>query len=171
LSAIRIDPNDNVLVALAPLKAGERADGVLVSQDIPAAHKIAARAIRSGEPVIKYGYPIGVASCDIPAGTHVHVHNVRGSLDERVAEAPFASPTAAPDTTAPAQLSFDGYRRPDGRAATRNEIWIVNTVGCVNHASERIASLANRELAAELGKVDGVFAFPHPSAARSSAMT
>jgi altronate hydrolase len=161
-SAIRIDPRETVLVALAPLAAGERADGVLVSQDIPAAHKIAARAIRAGEPVIKYGYPIGVASCDIATGAHVHTHNLRGSLDERITETRFSAPRESLETIRVSDLTFDGYRRPDGRAATRNEIWIVNTVGCVNHASERIASLANRELATESGRVDGVFAFPHP---------
>ena len=59
-------------------------------------------------------------------------------------------------------MAFDGYRRPDGRAATRNEIWIVNTVGCVNHASERIAANANGELAHDGSGIDGVFAFPHP---------
>ena len=54
---------------------------------------------------------------------------------------------------------WEGYRRKDGRVGTRNEIWVLNTVGCVNHASERIAKLASERFA---GKVDGVYAFTHP---------
>jgi altronate hydrolase len=58
--------------------------------------------------------------------------------------------------------TFEGYRRPDGRAAVRNEIWIINTVGCVNIASERIAAAAHAELATPGSGIDGVYAFTHP---------
>jgi altronate hydrolase len=52
-----------------------------------------------------------------------------------------------------------GYRRTSGRVGTRNEIWVLNTVGCVNHAAERIAKIAEERY----GKaVDGVHAFSHP---------
>jgi altronate hydrolase len=164
-SVLRIDPSDNVLLALRELAPQDRAGDVVARDPIPPGHKLAARDIRAGEPVIKYGCPIGVASRDIPAGSHVHTHNLRSALDERLSELRFDE--VARDSNGshlpPARFTFDGYRRPDGRAATRNEIWIVNTVGCVNHASERIASTANRELGGHgAGKVDGVFAFPHP---------
>jgi altronate hydrolase len=161
-AVLRIHPADNVLVALRPLAARERGDGVVALQDIPAGHKLAARAIGAGEAVIKYGYPIGVAERDIAPGEHVHAHNVRSALRGRV-DAGLASGARQPEPpVVHPKLTFDGYRRPDGRAATRNEIWIVNTVGCVNHASERIASTANRELAREGAGIEGVFAFPHP---------
>ena len=158
---LRIHPDDNVLVALRPLKGHDRAGGVVLAQDIPTGHKLAARAIGAGEPVIKYGYPIGVAERDIAPGEHVHTHNLRSALDGRIDLGP-TPPIQRIEPTPHRSLTFDGYRRADGRAATRNEIWIVNTVGCVNHASERIASTANRALAQEGSGIDGVFAFPHP---------
>src|SRR5204863_5831621 len=53
----------------------------------------------------------------------------------------------------------DGYRRATGRVGTRNEIWILNTVGCVNHAAERIAKITSEKFS---GQLDGVYAFSHP---------
>jgi altronate dehydratase len=75
-----ISDRDNVATALEPLDAGvELALGaatVKVRDAIPRGHKVAVRAIRSGEPVVKYGSPIGLATMDIEAGAHVHTHNV-----------------------------------------------------------------------------------------------
>ncbi|MFA6960459.1 MAG: altronate dehydratase family protein [Opitutaceae bacterium] len=164
---LRIHPADNVAVALRPAEAGVVFDGVPAIDPIPAGHKLALTAIAVGEPVVKYGYPIGVASVAIPAGAHVHSHNVRGNLPEKLASLRFAEiakpapfPTRYPLPAT--HYFFQGYRRPDGRAATRNEIWIVNTVGCVNVASEKIAAAANTELATPGSGIDGVHAFPHP---------
>ena len=79
---ILLDPRDNVLVVRSRLRAGDALDlggGAVANadKDVPLAHKVARRAIRAGEKILKYGAPIGVATADIPAGTHVHVHNVR----------------------------------------------------------------------------------------------
>lgn len=78
-----LGPEDNVLVLKRNLAAGEKIeiDGVARAcrQDLPLGHKVARRAIAAGEPVVKYGAPIGVATADIPAGEHVHVHNVRSN--------------------------------------------------------------------------------------------
>jgi len=76
---------DNVAVALADLKPGEtvefKVDGesreLRVRDEIPYGHKIALRDISKGEKVIKYGEVIGEATEDIPAGSHVHIHNIR----------------------------------------------------------------------------------------------
>jgi altronate hydrolase len=64
-----------------------------------------------------------------------------------------------PATTTP---TFPGYLRPDGRIATRNEIWIINTVGCVNRASELIATAATKDLLPSFPNIDAIQAFPHP---------
>src|SRR5439155_23890155 len=107
-------------------------------------------------------------SGEIAAGAHVHTHNVRSALRGSLSDLSFeavAKPQAAASRNGEPRVTFDGFRRPDGRAATRNEIWIVNTVGCVNHASERIAAAANRDLAAAPAgstSVEGVDAVPHP---------
>lgn len=78
---ILLDPRDNVLVARVRLRAGETVETgcgrAALDRDIALAHKVARRAIASGEKILKYGAPIGVATVAIAAGSHVHVHNMR----------------------------------------------------------------------------------------------
>ena len=75
-----ISERDNVATALEAIDAGREiragAATVVAVEAIPRGHKLAMRAIRAGEPVVKYGSPIGTASADIAAGAHVHTHNV-----------------------------------------------------------------------------------------------
>ncbi len=77
---LRLHSEDNVLVALAAVGPGDvQIDGgevlSLVAQ-LTLGHKVAARPIRNGEIILKYGMPIGVATADISRGEHVHVHNL-----------------------------------------------------------------------------------------------
>ena len=80
-SALKLAPAENVAVALRTLRAGENVllDGraLTVDRDIAVGHKLAARDIATGDAIVKYNCPIGVATCDIPAGTYVHTHNVK----------------------------------------------------------------------------------------------
>jgi altronate hydrolase len=151
-----------VLIALRPLPRGALVDGVTLAADVPAGHKIAARPIGAGAPVLKFGYVIGAATDDIAPGEHVHTHNLRSVLAGDLAATPAAAATGAPSPSPTLAIpTFDGYRRPDGRAAVRNEIWIVNTVGCVNNAAERIAAAATRELVRPGSRLEGVYSFSH----------
>jgi altronate hydrolase len=156
-----VDPRDHVATALRDIVAGETLDLhgrlIVARADIPKGHKIATRPAASGQDVLKYGWPIGRATGDIAVGDHVHVHNVETKLSgvEDYAWTPSA-PDAAPDR---GDRTFMGYRRKNGRVGTRNEIWVLCTVGCVANTSRRIAEKANARFA---GRVDGVFAFPHP---------
>jgi altronate hydrolase len=156
-----VDPRDHVATALRDLVAGETLElhgqPITVRVDIPKGHKIAIRSASAGEDVLKYGWPIGRAVVDIAVGDHVHVHNVHTRL-EGVEGYSFAPTAPEPHAEAPAR-TFDGYRRKNGRAGTRNEIWVLCTVGCVANTARRIAEKANQRFA---GRVDGVFAFPHP---------
>jgi altronate hydrolase len=83
---LRITPHDSVAVAIQPVAKGETltVDGITVTalEDIPAGHKIALEAIKAGEPVIKYGYPIGAMKTDIQKGGHVHADNLHTLLEE-----------------------------------------------------------------------------------------
>ena len=160
-TTLHIAEQDNVMVALRPIAGGTVIDGVTVAADVPAGHKIATRAIPSGTTVLKYGYPIGVATRDIAPGEHVHSHNLSSTLRDDFD--PSRHATHLRKLAVPAEATFDGFRRPDGRVGIRNEIWIVNTVGCVNNAAERIAAAARKEqeAGASWGSVDGVHAFPH----------
>lgn len=111
-------------------------------------HKYALTDIKAGENVIKYGNPIGHATVDIKKGEHVHSHNVKTNLSGNISytyEPKFYDiPTEKTDRT------FLGYVRKDGSVGIRNEVWIVNTVGCVNKCAEKIA------------KETGARYFPHP---------
>jgi len=160
---IRIDERDNVAVALRPIVAGELVDmnddSLVARQDIPAGHKLALAALEPGETVVKYGVPIGVATDAVARGDWIHSHNLRTGLSGLLDYAydPSNRPFVSPST--PPAASFMGYRRADGRVGTRNELWVLNTVGCVNHAAERIAKQAAERFA---GRIDGVHAFAHP---------
>ena len=160
-TTLHIAEQDNVMVALRLIAGGTEVDGVTVASDVPAGHKIAMRPIAAGATVLKYGYPIGVATRDIAPGEHVHSHNLTSTLRDDFDPSKHA--THLRKLPVPAEATFDGFRRPDGRVGIRNEIWIVNTVGCVNNAAERIAAAARKELeaGADWGSVDGVHAFPH----------
>ena len=160
-TTLHIAEQDNVMVALRLIAGGTQVDGVTVASDVPAGHKIATRPIPVGATVLKYGYPIGVATRDIAPGEHVHSHNLSSTLRDDFD--PSKHEVHLRKLPVPAEATFDGFRRPDGRVGIRNEIWIVNTVGCVNNAAERIAAAARKELeaGADWGSVDGVHAFPH----------
>jgi hypothetical protein len=105
-----ISARDNVATALEPLDSGRtitvRGDTLLVVEPIARGHKVALRAIRAGEAVIKYGSPIGTASSDIAPGTHVHTHNVassRGRGDLGAASLAGVSRVPARPTAEPAE--------------------------------------------------------------------
>lgn len=102
-------------------------------------HKYAVRDIRKGEKVVKYGQPIGYATEDIPRGAHIHTHNLKTALSGKLEYNynPEGGNTAVTDS----ELCFMGYIRDDGEVGIRNDIWIVNTVGCVNKVAERLAAL------------------------------
>lgn len=151
-----IDPRDDVAVALRAIAAGETVDGITARDDIPAGHKLARRAVAKGDEVRKYGWPIGRATADIAPGDHVHTHNVATALSTREEYA--WSPTA-PEPLPTTDATFQGYRRKNGRVGTRNEIWILCTVGCVARTAQRIAETANRRFQ---GRVEGVHALTHP---------
>ncbi|MBO5096968.1 MAG: altronate dehydratase [Agathobacter sp.] len=111
-------------------------------------HKYALRDIAEGENIIKYGNPIGHAICDIKKGEHVHTHNIKtnlaGNLEYTYEPVFYDIPEEDKNRT------FMGYVRENGDVGIRNEIWIVNTVGCVNKVAEEIA------------KATGARCFPHP---------
>ena len=157
---VRITPKDSAAVALRPLKAGETAGQdewqVILREDIPMGHKAALRDIRKGEAVIKYGYPIGEAVEDIPAGAHIHTHNLRTLLH---GEQAYEWHPADPQVRKTEPAVFRGYPRKKGRPGIRNELWILPTVGCVNDVAKALAQKA-QTLAG--GSVEGVYAFPHP---------
>ena len=157
---VRITARDMVAVALKPLKAGETvsfgAGEITLKDDLPMGHKAALRDIRKGEAVIKYGYPIGAATEDIPKGGHVHTHNLHTLLS---GEKEYEWHPTYPKQEKLLPATFMGWPRKTGRPGIRNELWILPTVGCVNDVAKGLAREAQK-LAG--GAVEGVYAFPHP---------
>lgn len=160
---VRLHADDHVVIALRPLAAGESItleDGMAVRllEDVPRGHKALTRPVAAGEHVLKFGYSIGVAKTDLAPGSWVHTHNLgsglHGILDYRYEPADMPLPST-PDPG----LTFQGYVRTDGEVGIRNEIWILNTVGCINKTCETIARRADAMFA---GRVDGVLHFAHP---------
>ena len=157
---IRITERDNVAVALHAAAKGETlkaGDAVVTArEDIPQGHKIALVPIAAGEAVVKYGFPIGHATEPVEAGSWVHTHNMRTNLS---GEEEYAYEPSVPEIEAAEAETFQGYRREDGRAAVRNEIWIIPTVGCVNDVAKKLVS-DNQDLVS--GSIHGLYTFPHP---------
>lgn len=180
---LRIDPRDNVAVALEDIVAGAelsicgsgpggQGGGLAAScpevrlvalEAVKAGHKLALSDIPAGGDVVKYGRRIGRATAAIAPGSWVHSHNLASALSGTTA---FAKPSGEPEWTPPelpATLprTFMGYRRKPSSVATegagiRNEIWILPTVGCIASGAERIAAAARREVYAE------TYSFAHP---------
>lgn len=158
---IRIHPSDNTLTALEHLPKGTvitlEGRTFHLLEDIPGAHKFALDEITPESDIIKYGCAIGKATGHIRQGAWIHTHNIKTRLEgldtytyteQSVKKIP---PERKYDT-------FLGYRRKDGCVGTRNELWIIPTVSCVNHTAEILARKANERFG---DRCDGIFALPH----------
>lgn len=159
--AIRLHENDNVLIARSDVPIGARLeDGITSRSQVPAGHKIAARAISKGEPVLKYAITIGFASVDIPAGTYVHSHNMEfREFDRDYAFCRDYRPVELlPDAE---RAAFMGIVRANGQVATRNYIGVLSTVNCSATVVHKIAEHFTPERLAPYPNIDGVVAFAH----------
>lgn len=163
---VRINDKDNVIVALQTIEAGTvlsveingNTDCITVKERIPSGHKISIIDLKEQDFVVKYGYPIGTVSMDLPAGSHIHTHNLLTTLGEVLdySYEPVTFPSFSPLKE---EKTFQGYIRPDGQIGIRNEIWIIPTVGCVNSVAAAIA----RQAASYINhKIDDIIPFTHP---------
>jgi altronate hydrolase len=159
-SAIRLDPRDNVLVARQALPAGSRlpAEGIAVAEDVPAAHKLVARRIAAGEPVLRGGVAIGVAAAPLDVGRRLRAADLSPV-------GPPAPPAAAAAPLAPlragARATFRGFVRPDGRVGTRNTIGVLVVGNCGATAARQAADWFDEERLAGFPNVDGVVPYVH----------
>lgn len=110
-------------------------------------HKYAVKDIKNGEQIIKYGFPIGIASHDIKSGEHIHSHNLKTALAGTL-EYKYTPDIKPLDNTQ--SVMINAYERKTGDIGIRNDIWIIPTVGCVNSIAK---SLADKT---------GAFCFTHP---------
>ena len=158
---IQINPADNVVVAVDTLSAGDHitvgTTTVTVREEIPAGHKVALQDFKTGESIIKYGFPIGHARKDISSGSLVNEKNIKTNLEglQDYTWQPQDTTLDIPDKG----LTFNGYRRRNGDVGIRNEIWIIPTVGCVNGIVNQLAETLRQETSGK--EVDAIVAFPH----------
>jgi altronate hydrolase len=162
-SFIKIHEQDSVAILFEDAAEGTvlpvPGGAVELREPIQKGHKAAVKPIAAGEHVFKFGYSIGVAQKDIEPGEWVHTHNLKSGLQGILAykyEPEAATPKPAINATA----SFQGYVRANGDVGIRNEIWIINTVGCINKTCELLARMAQNRYGGR--GIDGVQHFSHP---------
>ena len=133
---IKINPDDDVIVALKDFHKGDTVCGITLLDDVKMGHKIALHDMEKGHHLIKYGNVIGVLSCDVKKGNWIHSHNLHTSLEEgeptyhynkHLARLPQAS-----------NRTWKGFLRSNGDAGTRNDFYLLPTVGCINNIMEEI---------------------------------
>ncbi|MCZ8375277.1 MAG: altronate dehydratase family protein [Beijerinckiaceae bacterium] len=159
---LTLNPQDNLLVALETIEAGTAlGGGITATQRVPRGHKLAARMIAEGEPVLKFGQIIGFATAAIPAGAWIHEHNV--------AMRDFTRDYAFCENYQPTQMvpehrraTFEGYRRANGKVGTRNYIGILTSVNCSASVANFIAKEIERSgILEDFPNVDGVIPLVH----------
>ncbi|GAK12277.1 LOW QUALITY PROTEIN: altronate hydrolase [Geomicrobium sp. JCM 19039] len=160
---IKIHDKDNVAVMLGDGKSGQWLkvgnETIVLKEDIAAGHKVALQEMATGTEIIKYGNAIGSITENIMAGSWVHSHNLKTNLDGKLTYS--YNPLQTDRENKKRALTFKGYRRGNQDVAIRNEIWIINTVGCINKSAELLAKLATKELTTA-DEVDEIRSFPHP---------
>lgn len=167
MQAYLIADNDNVMVALTDLSRRTRVDTpageVELQDDVARGHKFAICDLRKDAEIIKYGYPIGTARENIAAGCEVNEHNLKTRLSGLLhyTYAPESSPRVSPFLRdSDRSLTFKGYRRKDGSVGTRNEVWVIPTVFCINNTAVKLGEIG-KKLLKDYAHVDAVHAFPH----------
>src|ERR1700744_4243998 len=146
---LRVDPKDNVLVALTPLTAGQTVtflgEDYVLQSDIPAKHKFAMRDLANGDEVIMYGGKVGLVRQPIPRGGLLSTRNVQhdstgfGPKTENFVWSP-------PDVSRWSSRTFDGYHRADGQVGTRNYWLVIPLVFCENRNVEALRDAFEEEL-------------------------
>lgn len=172
-SFLRINPADNVIVAISPLNARTVLDvdgeQITLVTDIPVGHKCALKDLVAGENVIKYGFPIGHTRHAIRKGCYLDHEDIQTNLSGTLDYAGIHLKGLKKQKPDGEQLTWQGYIRPDGQVGIRNEVWVIPTVGCVNGIIKQIVEQTRRELCDELQcqdsdhipGIDGIFHFPH----------
>lgn len=161
---LRLHQDDNIAIARRGVGKGTaftipQFEGTFVAQEaVDLGHKIAIREIPKGEAVRKYGQLIGFAAEDIHPGEWIHSHNLEvGELSLDYAYSTDVPPAPTPITG----RTFMGYRRPDGRAATRNYIGIISTVNCSATASNYVAERFDKSILQDYPNIDGIVPLTH----------
>ncbi len=162
---LKINPADNVVVAIQPLAKGTVIDvdgnQVELLTDVPAGHKCALQDFAEGENIIKYGFPIGHARHAVKKGSYMDHDDIKTNLAGTLDYSDIQLKGLTKCEPSGEQLTWQGYERPDGQVGIRNEVWVIPTVGCVNGIIKQIVEQTKAELGNDIPGIDGIFHFPH----------
>jgi altronate hydrolase len=156
---LRLHPDDNVLVSIEQFLPGANVEGILAISRVPKGHKMATRDLADGAAIVKFGQIIGFATKEIRRGEHVHTHNC--GVHEFARDYHFAE-AAEPERVLPEseRMTFQGYRRKNGKVGTRNYIGILTSVNCSASVARFIADAFNRTgILDDYPHIDGVVPF------------
>jgi altronate hydrolase len=158
---LRLNARDNIIVAVDRVDPGVDVEGIAATGAILRGHKMATQDIARGTAIVKFGQIIGFASEHIAAGSHVHTHNC--SFGEFERDYAFAQDAREEPLLAPeARATFEGYRRPNGKAGTRNYIGVLTSVNCSASVARFMAEAVTRSgILEQYPNVDGVVSFVH----------
>ncbi len=162
MDLVHLHPSDNIAVAARSFAAGEEREiagrRVRLLEPIKLGHKVAVEPIATGDAVRKYGQVIGFASQPVAVGGWVHSHNLKmGDMHLDYAKALHIPPPPKAITG----RTFQGYRRANGKAGTRNYLALISSVNCSATVCKQIAAKFTRERLADFPNIDGVVAFTH----------
>jgi len=160
---IQTTPKDNVGIVASPsgLKKGAVVSGgIVLQEDIPMAHKVALTAFEKGDPIIRYGQPIGYANTSIEKGCWVNESNINLPRPPDLNELPYKKSTA-PAIEPLEGYTFQGYKNADGSVGTKNVLGITTSVQCVAGITDFICQKIKKELLPLYPNVDDVVAFTH----------
>ncbi|EPX56137.1 D-galactarate dehydratase [Cystobacter fuscus DSM 2262] len=160
---IRMHADDNVAIVAndGGLPAGAVLPNGLVLKDrVPQGHKVALVDLPRGQPVLRYGVPIGYALEDIASGRWVNERLLDMPGARGLEDLPIATAKAAPLPPLEGH-TFEGYRNPDGSVGTRNILAITQTVQCVAGVTEFAVQRIKAELLPRFPNVDDVVALEH----------
>ena len=156
---IRLNSADNVIIALKDIGSATVVDGLTLKDPIPRGHKIASEAIAKGANVLRYGQIIGAATIDIPAGSHIHTHNL--AMAAHTADYAYST-DIRPLPVVEKGRTFDGYRRANGRVGTRNYLGVLTSVNCSGSVAKFICEAVERDgWLKHFPNVDGVVPIVH----------
>ncbi len=158
---LRLNAADNLIVAVDTIEAGATVDGATAVARVPRGHKMATAKIAKGAPVLKFGQIIGFATENIIPGAHIHTHNCGFAAFER--DYAFAQGARNEEILPVAQqATFEGFRRSNGKAGTRNYIGVVTSVNCSATVARFIAEAVNRsDILKDYPTIDGVIPLVH----------
>jgi altronate hydrolase len=162
---IRLHAADDVVIARTQLISGTKIEDFTTKGLIPPGHKVATKALNTGDAVRRYNQIIGFASKPIAAGEHVHTHNLGLGGNKGDFARDYAVGADVKPEPAKLEASFMGIKRADGRVATRNYIGILSSVNCSATAARAIADHFSRHnnpaALKDFPNVDGVVALTH----------